>query len=272
LSAAQAVRPAPLAVAEAAVSFDHVTLALGERVVLDDVSLALDAGAFVGLLGPNGSGKTTLLRGLLGLVAPRSGRISVLGGPARTGRAGIGYLPQSRVRGIPLELCGRDFVAAAAGGTRWGLPIPSRAERAAADRAIEWVGAAPLARRKIAELSGGERQRLLLALALLDRPRLLLLDEPLVGLDPPAQAQIVSLVRRLQAELGCTVLCSSHELNPLLPALDLVLYLANRHAAVGTVGEVITGQVLSRLYGARVEVVRAAGRVFVVQPEAGVLG
>jgi zinc/manganese transport system ATP-binding protein len=134
------------------------------------------------------------------------------------------------------------------------------------------VGAAPLARRKIAELSGGERQRLLLALALLDRPRLLLLDEPLVGLDPPAQAQIVSLVRRLQAELGCTVLCSSHELNPLLPALDLVLYLANRHAAVGTVGEVITGQVLSRLYGARVEVVRAAGRVFVVQPEAGVLG
>ena len=115
------------------------------------------------------------------------------------------------------------------------------------------------ARRPLAEISGGERQRLLLAQALLGRAALLLLDEPLISLDPHHQHEVVELVRRLQRELGITVLFSAHELNPLLGAMDRVLYLGSGHAALGTVDEVITGAVLSRLYGTPIEVVRLEG-------------
>jgi zinc/manganese transport system ATP-binding protein len=130
--------------------------------------------------------------------------------------------------------------------------------------ALEMVGASDLARRPLAETSGGERQRLLLAQALLGRPPLLLLDEPLISLDPHHQGVVVELVRRLQRDLKIAVLFSAHELNPLLGALDRVLYLGNGHAAIGRVEEVITGPVLSRLYGAEIEVVALRGRIFVM--------
>jgi zinc/manganese transport system ATP-binding protein len=116
----------------------------------------------------------------------------------------------------------------------------------------------------LVETSGGERQRLLLAQALLGRPRLLLLDEPLISLDPHHQQAVVELTRGLQQELGIAVLFSAHEINPLLGALDRVLYLGNGQAALGTVEEVITGPVLSRLYGSDIEVVRVHGRIFVM--------
>src|SRR5262249_1199136 len=147
------------------------------------------------------------------------------------------------------------YVASAAGGHRWGLPILDAKARRDVDWALEMVGAQDLAWRSLGEISGGERQRLLLAQALLGRPPLLLLDEPLISLDPHRQASVVALVRQLQRELKLAVLFSAHELNPLLGALDRVLYLGNGHAALGTVEEVITGPVLSRLYGAEIDVV-----------------
>src|SRR4029077_3769258 len=130
--------------------------------------------------------------------------------------------------------------------------------------ALEMGGARDLARRALAETSGGERPRLLLAQALLGRPPLLLLDEPLISLDPNHQRVVVDLVRHLQQELKIAVLFSAHELNPLLSALDRVLYLGSGHAALGAVDEVITGPVLSRLYGAEIEVIRVNGRIFVM--------
>jgi zinc/manganese transport system ATP-binding protein len=133
--------------------------------------------------------------------------------------------------------------------------------------AIDIVGAQALALRPLAEMSGGERQRLFLAQALVGRPKLLLLDEPLISLDPHYQREVVQLVRDLQQELGITVLFSAHELNPLLGALDRVLYLGAGHAALGTLDSVITGSVLSRLYGSPIEVVRLGGRIFVMSGE-----
>jgi len=121
-----------------------------------------------------------------------------------------------------------------------------------------------LAARKLSNLSGGERQRVLIAQALLGRPRLLLLDEPLAGLDPRHQADIVRLLADLRARLGITILCSAHDLDVLLPVLDQVLYVAGGHAALGRVDDVVTGPVLTRLYGAPIDVVRADGRIFVV--------
>jgi zinc/manganese transport system ATP-binding protein len=247
-----------------AIEFDHVSLELGGRRVLSEVSLAIEEGELIGVLGPNGSGKTTLMRAVLGLVRPRAGAIRVLGRPVGGGNAAVGYMPQHRGMAAGLGLRGRDFVACAAGGQRWGLPILSAAERREVQWALETVGVAELADRPLAQLSGGERQRLLLAQVLLGRPRLLLLDEPLLNLDPHHQRAVVELVRRLNRDLGVTVLLSAHELNPLLGALDRVLYLGRGQAALGTVDEVITGPILSHLYGSPIEVIRFGGRIFVM--------
>ena len=247
-----------------AVTLKHCTLAIGTRTILRDVSLTIPPGEFVGVLGPNGAGKTTLFRAMLGLLTPSAGSLLVMGRPAARGSAGIGYMPQSRSAPGVMRLSGAAFLAGAWHGERWGLPLLDAAGRADISRVLDLVGAGALAKRPLRSLSGGERQLLLLAQALLGQPRLLLLDEPLLNLDPRHQHGIVALVRRLARELGITVLFSAHELNPLLGAIDRVLYLGGGQAAIGTVDEVITGPVLSRLYDADIEVVRAGGRIFVM--------
>jgi zinc/manganese transport system ATP-binding protein len=247
-----------------AVELTGVTLGFGARTVLSDIDLTIRDGEFVGVLGPNGCGKTTLMRAILGLLAPRVGTIRVLGQPVARGNPAVGYMPQTRGALDNLRLSGWDFVASGANGHRWGLPLV----RARVGREVQWVldmvDAAELARRPLAETSGGERQRLLLAQALLGRPRLLVLDEPLISLDPRNQRSVVELTKTLQKELGIAVLFSAHEINPLLAALDRVLYLGSGRAALGTVNEVISGPVLSRLYGSEIEVVRVNGRIFVM--------
>jgi zinc/manganese transport system ATP-binding protein len=241
-----------------------VTLELGGRRILDKVRFTVEAGEFVGVLGPNGAGKTTLMRALLGLVPIREGSVRVLGAAVSRGNAAIGYMPQVRGTLATRRLSGRDFVQCAANGHRWGMPLLYRDTRREVDRALDIVGAMHLAQRPLAELSGGERQRLLLAQCLLGTPRLLLLDEPLISLDPNHQTGVVELVRRVQRELGITVLFSAHELNPLLNAIDRVLYLGNGLAALGTVDQVITAPTLSKLYGTPIDVMRVHGRIFVM--------
>jgi zinc/manganese transport system ATP-binding protein len=236
----------------------------GPTVALDGIDLEVPAGAILGVLGPNGAGKTTLMRAVLGLVPAASGAIRVLGQTVERGNASIGYMPQTRSALAGRRVRGRDFVAMAADGHRWGLPLHNVKARKEVDRVLELVGARELALRPLSELSGGERQRLLLAQCLLGNPRLLLLDEPLISLDPHHQKSVVELVRRVQQELGITVLFSAHELNPLLHALDRVLYLGSGVAALGTVDEVITKPVLSRLYGSAIDVMRVNGRIFVM--------
>lgn len=247
-----------------ALAFRGVTVALDGRTVLSGVDLDIRQGEFVGMLGSNGSGKTTLMRAALGLIPVQSGAIRVLGRPAARGNPDVGYMPQMRGNIARLRLTGWDLVASAAGGGRWGLPRLDAGERRDVAEAIEIVGASELARRPVSEMSGGERQRLLLSQALIGRPKLMFLDEPLVSLDPTHQRSVVEIAKRLSAELGITVVFSAHELNPLLNAIDRVLYLGNGNAVLGTVDEVITGPVLSRLYGSEIEVLRLNGRVFVM--------
>jgi len=247
-----------------AVELSGATLAFGARTVLGNVNLTIRDSEFIGVLGPNGSGKTTLMRAILGLIRPRTGAIRVLGKPVGRGNPLVGYMPQTRGALDNVRLRGWDFVASAANGHRWGLPLLRAAARRDVAWALDMVNATDLARRPLAETSGGERQRLLLAQALLGRPRLLLLDEPLISLDPHHQRTIVDLTRTLQKELGIAVLFSAHEINPLLGALDRVLYLGGGHVALGTVSEVINGPVLSRIYGSEIDVIRVSGRIFVM--------
>ncbi len=247
-----------------AVELDHVTLRLGHRAVLNDVSFTIRPGEFIGVLGPNGAGKTTLMRALLGLLPPSGGSLQVFGEAPRSGNAEIGYLPQIRTVLPDLQVRGRDFLASSLNGERWGLPSISRAERAMIDDTLALVGARELAERSLSDMSGGERQRLLLAQALIGSPRLLLLDEPLISLDARHQEVAIETVRRVCRERRITVLFSAHELNQLIGTLDRVLYLGSGQAALGTVDEVITGPVLSRLYGTDIHVVRAEGHIFVM--------
>src|SRR5580692_9367432 len=216
------------------------------------------------MLGANGAGKTTLMRAALGLVSVASGAISVFDRPVTRGNAAIGYVPQVRGAIAGLRLTGWDVVASAAIGGRFGLVRLDKATRREIDWALDEVGARDFARRSISELSGGERQRVLLSQALIGRPRLLLLDEPLISLDPAHQKSVVETARGICDDLKIAILFSAHELNPLVNAIDRVLYLGGGAAVIGPVDEVVTGPVLSRLYGTPIEVVRVKNRYYVM--------
>jgi zinc/manganese transport system ATP-binding protein len=247
-----------------AIELDRVTLARAGRIVLADVSMAIRPGEFIGVFGPNGAGKTTLLHAILGLLRPSAGEIKVLGAPPSRGNPAAGYFPQQRTSVADLRLRGWDFVASALHGDRWGPPLTGVAHRCEVERVITTVEAQAIAARPLCELSGGELQRLLLAQSLLGKPKLLLLDEPLLSLDPHFQRATVALVKGVQQTERITVLFTAHELNPLLEAMDRVLYLGQGRAALGTVDEVITSDVLSRLYGTPIEVSHVSDRVLVV--------
>ena len=248
----------------AAIELSRLILARDGHRVLAGIDATIAAGEFIGVFGPNGAGKTTLLHALLGLLRPAAGEIRIFGRPPRAAAGKIGYLPQKRAAVAELELSGYDFVASAWRGERWGLPLLGADGRRAVGEALATVEAEALARRPLGQLSGGERQRLLLAQALLGDPRLLLLDEPLISLDPRYQQAAVALIKRIQVARGITVLFTAHEINPLLGAMDRVLYLGHGRAALGRVDEVMTGPVLSRLYGAPIDVLRVKGRIVVV--------
>jgi len=247
-----------------ALRFDSATVRLGRRDILSAVSFAVQDGEFVGMLGANGAGKTTLMRAALGLVPVASGAVSVFDRPATRGNAAIGFMPQNRGAVAGLRLTGWDVVASAAIGGRFGFALLDKATRREIDWALDEVGAREFARRSIGELSGGERQLVLLSQALLGRPRLLLLDEPLISLDPAHQKSVVEIARRICDELKVAIVFSAHELNPLVNAIDRVLYLGGGAAVIGAVDEVVTGAVLSRLYGAQIEVVHVKDRYFVM--------
>jgi zinc/manganese transport system ATP-binding protein len=246
------------------VELERATLRIGGRSVLTEASFAIRAGEFIGVLGPNGAGKTTLMRAILGLLPPSAGAIRVFGHAPQRGDRTIGYLPQVRTVLPDLRVRGLDFIGASLHGERWGLPSLGRHDRVMIEETLEAVGARDLARRPLSDMSGGERQRLLLAQSLIGSPKLLLLDEPLISLDARHQEVAIGVVRKVCRDRGITVLFSAHELNQLLGTLDRVLYLGNGQAVLGTVDEVITAPVLSRLYDTDIQVVRAEGHIFVM--------
>lgn len=246
------------------VALDRATLHIGGRAVLSDMSLDIAAGEFIGVLGPNGAGKTTLMRAILGLLSPSSGSVKVFGQRPERGNSAIGYLPQVRTVLPDLRMRGRDFIGSSLHGEHWGVPSLSRQDRSMIEETLDTVGARDLAARPLSDMSGGERQRLLLAQALMGGPKLLLLDEPLISLDAHHQEVAIGVVRKICRERKITVLFSAHELNQLLGTLDRVLYLGNGQAVLGTVEEVVTAPVLSRLYGTQIQVVRADGHIFVM--------
>jgi zinc/manganese transport system ATP-binding protein len=240
-----------------ALTVDGVSVRLGGREVLHDVRFSIKPGEFVGLIGSNGAGKTTLLRVILGLIPPAAGKV-------RVSAAGVGYVPQKIQLDPDMPLRARDLVGLGLDGNRLGIPLPSRSRRKRVDEILRAVDAEHIGNARVGNLSGGEQQRILIAHALISRPGLLLLDEPLANLDIASEQEVVALLGRIAKEQRIAVLISAHEMNPLLPVMDRIVYMANGRAASGPTDEVVTGEVLSELYGHHVDVIHVHGRVLVV--------
>ena len=243
----------------------RASVSLSGRDILSNIDFALGPGEFCGLIGANGSGKTTLIRTILGFVVPSSGSVAFDGGGKVTS---VGYVPQKFSLDPYMPMRARDLVALGLDGNRLGVPLPSRARRRKVDEMLEAVDATQFADQRIGSLSGGQQQRALIAHALIRRPRLLLLDEPLANLDMRSVAGIVTLLRRLSREFHTTVLLSAHDMNPLLSMMDRIVYLAHGRAVTGTTDAVVRTEVLSQLYGYHIDVVRVHGRVLVVAADA----
>jgi zinc/manganese transport system ATP-binding protein len=245
-------------------SVDGLRVQLGGRRVLDDVSVHVRAGEFTGLIGSNGAGKTTLFRVILGLTPPGTGKVLIAGRPRSRRNPLIGYVPQKFSLDPDAPLRARDLVALGVDGHRFGPVLPSRQRRAVVDEMLDAVGGRDFADARVGLLSGGEQQRVLIAHALASRPQLLLLDEPLANLDLRSASEVVALVAGIARRQRLAVLISAHEINPLLPVLDQIVYLAAGRAVQGRTDEVITSEVLSRLYGHHVDVLNVHGRILVV--------
>ncbi|UYG17297.1 ABC transporter ATP-binding protein [Brachybacterium huguangmaarense] len=250
--------------AEAVLSLRSATLRFGERTLWHGLDLDVHRGEVIAVLGANGSGKSSLLKTILGQQPLTSGTVRFLGAPVRRGDRRIGYVPQQTLadEGVPLR--GRDLVGLGIDGHRWGLPLPSRTRRARIEGLLEAVGAQRYADAPVGTLSGGEQQRLRIAQALAADPSLLLCDEPLLSLDLTHQRMVVDLVDDARRQLDLGVLFVTHDINPVLDAVDRVLYIAGARFRIGTPDEVLRSDVLSDLYGAPVDVIRHRGRVLVV--------
>nr|WP_216915785.1 ATP-binding cassette domain-containing protein [Nocardia noduli] len=249
----------------AAVRLEAASLAFGDRTLWRDLDLEVAPGEFVAVLGPNGSGKTSLMRVLLGRLALSSGHAHIAGTPVRAGNHDIGYVPQQKTIDAGVQLRGVDLVGLGVDGHRWGLGLRGRAERKRkVAAAIADVGAEAFAQHPLESLSGGEQQRLRVAQALVGDPKVLLCDEPLLSLDLANQRLVSELIEQRRRAHGTAVLFVTHEINPILPLVDRVLYLVDGRFRIGPPDEVMTSEVLSELYGTEVDVLRVRGRLVVV--------
>jgi zinc/manganese transport system ATP-binding protein len=246
------------------VRLDRVAAGYSNDPLWTELTLDIAAGEFIAILGGNGTGKTTLLRLLLGQLRPVAGRVEVLGSQPSRGNDQVGYVPQQRNFDRDLPLRGVDLVRLGLDGHRWGVALPSRATTQRVMSALAAVGAESFAAEPVGRLSGGEQQRLRVAQALIADPALVLADEPLLSLDLASQQQICALLDTRRRQAGTAIVVVTHEVNPVLPYADRVLYLAGGAWVAGTPDRVLTTETLSRLYQAPVDVLRVRDRIVIV--------
>lgn len=260
--------PASVGAGTPVVELRNASLRYGSRTLWSDLSLRIEPGQFVAVLGANGAGKTSLLRVLLGEQALGSGDVRIAGRPVRRGSDMVGYVPQRVGIDSGTVIKARDVVRMGLDGHRWGLPLVvgarGRRMRETIDELLEAVGATDFADAPVSMLSGGELQRIRIAQALACDPALLICDEPLAALDLKHQQEVAALIDRRRRSSGTAVIFVTHEINPILHYVDQVLYLAGGRFRLGTPAEVMTSESLSALYDAPVDVISAHGRLVVV--------
>jgi ABC-type Mn2+/Zn2+ transport system ATPase subunit len=246
--------PAPLAL-------ENVWAGYGERMVLSSVSFALRRGTLTGLVGPNGAGKSTLIKVVLGLLKPWRGSVRVFGEDVSQVRDRVGYMPQIELVDWDFPVTVEDLVTLGRYGHLRRLRPPSTADRAAVCAALERVSLWDLRRRQIGELSGGQQRRVLLARALARSAELLLLDEPLAGLDIGAQEDLEQLLREL-VRGGSTLLVATHDLHHVAHSYDDVLCINGRVVAHGPPETVLTEDILRQTFGRQLVLLEVGGKSY----------
>lgn len=249
------VSPKPSTVPDSGIVADvaHVCVDYGRERVLDEVSLQIRSGDFLGIIGPNGSGKTALLRVMLGLVRPACGHVRLFGADVRDFREWhrIGYVPQkatafdARFPASVLEV----VLSGRSGRAGLGRRLGAR-DREAAEWALETVGMVPYRNRPVGRLSAGQQQRVFIARALANHPDLLLLDEPTVGVDVDAQEQFYSLLRRLNGDFRTTLVLVSHDIGVVAQEVTQLACLNRSLFFHGSPDEAIRSGALAQLYRA----------------------
>jgi ABC-type Mn2+/Zn2+ transport system ATPase subunit len=230
-----------------AVGLDRVSVRMGERLALDNVTLSIEEGAFVGLIGPNGSGKSTMLRTILG-VLPAAGRVLIGGEEPSRSRDRFSYLPQRQRIDLDLPVRAQDVVMMGRiRHTGWLRPVRRRDKDVVA-RALELVGLSDRRNSTIGEMSFGQQQRVFFARALAQEGDILLLDEPMNGVDPQTQELFIELLRRFHRE-GKTIVMATHDLTQAAAMCDNLCVLNQRLVAYGPVSEVLNEDVLREAYG-----------------------
>jgi zinc/manganese transport system ATP-binding protein len=243
----------------------NLSVAYTNRTIWSDANFEISSGKFIAVLGPNGAGKTTLFRLLLGLIPYTSGELSILGGKPKRGNPRVGYVPQRHTIDRDTAIEALEMVRIGLSGNRWGVSLSPEKERQMALESLRIVGAEELAHRPLGKLSGGELQRVFLAEALVSKPDLLLLDEPLANLDIRREKNLIQLASEIVKSQGVTVLLIAHNINPLLPVLDSVMYIVEGKITTGTPNKIFTSEALTKLYGTPIEVLRdSQGRVAVL--------
>lgn len=235
------------------------SLQFGSRIVWRELSFSVAPGEFIAVIGANGSGKSMLLKSILGLSELSSGSIWLPGGISS-----IGYVPQHRAADSDLPLKVKDLIRFGFDGHKFGLPIPTVKTKRLIAAALSSVSAEHLANEPIGNLSGGELQRVRVAQAIIDSPELILADEPLSNLDLAQQGIVSELINQSRKKNNAAVLFVTHDVNPIIDYVDRVLYLANGSYQIGTPDEVLQSDVLSKLYGTDIDVVRNQGRIVVL--------
>lgn len=236
---------------------EGVSVAYGEVLVLEGVSLAVERGEFFGIVGPNGSGKTTLLRVVLGVLRPSRGTVRLFGEPVTAFRAWhrVGYVPQKTTVDATLPVTVREVVATGL------VPLLGVAGRVAAEHrqrvgeSLALVGMEKAGGTRIGALSLGQQQRVLIARSLVSNPELLILDEPTASVDAEAQGNFYTLLRTLNRERGVTLVLVSHDIGVVSQEVSRVACLNRRILFCGRPHEVLTPDALTALYGSRVRVV-----------------
>lgn len=236
----------------------------GQRPALKDITFQVDAGEVLGIIGPNGSGKTTLLKSILGLVRPWQGEVRVLGKPAAEQKKMMGYMPQVEQVDWDFPVTVADVALMGRYARRGPFRRTNKEDREAAGQALRQTGMYELRDNLIGELSGGQRRRALLARALANQPQLLLMDEPMAGLDATAQHQLLDLLDDLRAG-GTTIVLSTHDLSCVSAYCSYAACLNQKLIAFGPPSEILNEAVLSQTFGSHLLMVHLDGQAYAYQ-------
>lgn len=243
------------------IKLQDASLQFGQHKLWQHLNLEVQPGEFVVVLGPNGSGKTSLLHVLLGTQLLSGGRVEVHDKAPGHADQCIGYIPQHKGFEPDVAIRGRDLVNLGLNGHKYGVSLrPSPL----VDEAIAAVGATGFANKPLGNLSGGQQQRLRVAQALVEDPTILLCDEPLLSLDLKQQQVVSELIDKRRREHNTAVVFVTHDINPILPMVDRVLYLVGSKWKIGTPKQILNAKTLSELYGSPVEVLSIHDRIVVL--------